>query len=118
MFKLHAFQSCSSVASPMRRGSTTSRRTVGLVDSPGGPNRFGKSAPPLLKFRHVARHPSKDRRIGDPNASLSHHLHQIPIREPIRNVPPYAELDNVGIEGPLAVHRVTSDRLRHPAPLI
>jgi hypothetical protein len=32
------------------------------------------------------------------------------------NVPPYAELDNLGIEGALAVHWVTSDRFRHPAP--
>jgi len=92
-------------------------RDVGLVDSPGGPNRFGEPSPPLLVLRYVAGYPSKDCRVGDLDAALGHHLHEVAIGKPIRNVPPYAELDNVGIEGPLAVHRVTSDRLRHPAPL-
>ena len=91
-------------------------RDVGLVDSPGGPNRFGEPSPPLLVLRYVAGYPSKDCRVGDLDAALGHHLHEVAIGKPIRNVP-YAELDNVSIEGPLAVHRVTSDRLRHPAPL-
>src|ERR1022692_4893119 len=72
-------------------------RDVGLVDSPGGPNR--------------------DCRAGDLDAALGHHLHEVAIGKPIRDVPPYAELDNVGIEGALVVHRVTSDRLLHPPPL-
>ena len=93
-------------------------RDVGLCDSPGGPNRFGEPSPPLLELRYLASYPSKDCRVGDLDVALGHHLHEVAIGKPIRDVPPYAELDNVGIEGALAVHRVTSDRLRHPAPLI
>ena len=93
-------------------------RDVGLVDSPGGPNRFGEPSPPLLELRYLASYPSKDCRVGDLDVALGHHLHEVAIGKPIRDVPPYAELDNVGIEGALVVHRVTSDRLRHPAPLI
>jgi hypothetical protein len=35
-------------------------RDVGLVDSPGGSNRFGEPSPPLLELRYVASYPSKD----------------------------------------------------------
>src|SRR5271156_3574193 len=83
-------------------------RDVSLIDSPGGPNRFGEPSPPLLVLRYVAGYPSKDCRVGNLDAALGHHLHEVAIGKPIRNVPPYAELDNVGIEGPLAVHRVAS----------
>src|ERR1039458_2791298 len=39
------------------------------------------------------------------------------LRQPIRDVPAHAQLEDVGVEGPLAVNRVTGYRLRHSAPL-
>jgi hypothetical protein len=91
-------------------------RNVGFVDSPRGTDRLGKSVPPLLKLRHVARHPSKDRRMGDLDAALSHHLHQIPIREPVGDVPTHTQLDDIRVERAFAVHGITGDRLRHSTP--
>jgi hypothetical protein len=55
--------------------------------------------------------------VRDLHAALGHHLHEIPIRQPIRDVPAHAQLDDVGVEGPLAVNRVTGYRLRRSAPL-
>src|SRR5450631_2267595 len=61
-------------------------------------------------------HPSQDRRMGDLDATLCHHLDQVSVRQPIGDVPPHAQLDDVGIEYTFAVHRVTRDRLRHSEP--
>jgi hypothetical protein len=69
-------------------------------------HRFSNSGPP------------KDRRVGDLHTALGHHLHEVSVRQPIRDVPPYAQLNDLGIEGALAVHRVTGDWLRHQAPNI
>src|ERR1022692_2996763 len=91
-------------------------RNVSFVDAPRGAHGLGESVPPLLKLRHVARHPSKDRRMGDLDAALGHHLDQIPIRQAIRDVPTYAQLDNVRAEGASAVDCITGDRLRHSTP--
>src|ERR1022692_4145470 len=91
-------------------------RNVSFVDAPRGAHGLGESVPPPLKLRHVARHPSKDRRMGDLDAALGHHLDQIPIRQAIRDVPTYAQLDNVRVEGASAVDWITGDRLRHSTP--
>jgi hypothetical protein len=56
--------------------------------------------------------------VGDLHTALGHHLHEVTIRQPIGNVPSYAQLNDLGIEGALAVHRVTRNRLRHPVPTI
>jgi hypothetical protein len=55
--------------------------------------------------------------MRDFDAALGHHLHKISIRQPIGDVPAHAQLDDVGVEGPLAVNRVTGYLLRHSAPL-
>jgi hypothetical protein len=55
--------------------------------------------------------------MRDLDPAFRHHLYQIPIREPIGDIPPHAQLNNVRVKGALAVHRVTRDRLRHSAPL-
>ena len=52
----------------------------------------------------------------DLDATLCHHLDQVSVRQPIGDVPPHAQLDDVGIEYTFAVHRVTRDRLRHSEP--
>jgi hypothetical protein len=54
--------------------------------------------------------------MGDLDATLCHHLHQVSVRQPIGDVPAHAQLDDVGIEYTFAVHRVTRDRLRHSEP--
>jgi hypothetical protein len=92
-------------------------RDVRLIDAPRRADGSGKTASSLLELGHVPGNPSQDRRVGDLDAALGHHLHEVAIRQPIGDVPAHAELDYVGVEGPLAVDRVTGDRLRHPPPL-
>src|SRR5450631_3654354 len=91
-------------------------RDVRLVHSPRCADGLGESAPPLLELRDVPGHPSQDRRMCDLDATLCHHLDQVSVREPIGDVPPHAQLDDVGIEYTFAVHWVTRDRLRHSEP--
>jgi hypothetical protein len=50
------------------------------------------------------------------DATLCHHLDQVPIRQPIADIPSHAQLNDVGVEGTLAVHQVTGYRFRHSAP--
>src|SRR5664279_1828165 len=92
-------------------------RDVRLIDPPRRADESREPVPTLLELRDVPRHPSKYRRVRDLHAALGHHLHEIPIRQPIRDVPAHAQLDDVGVEGPLAVNRVTGYRLRPSAPL-
>jgi hypothetical protein len=54
--------------------------------------------------------------VRDLYAALAHHLHQVPIRQPIRDIPAYAMLNDIGVEGSLAVDRIAGNRLRHSAP--
>ena len=92
-------------------------RDVRLIDPPRRADESREPVPTLLEPRDVPRHPSKYRRVRDLHAALDHHLHEIPIRQPIRDVPAHAQLDDGGVEGPLAVNRVTGYRLRRSAPL-
>src|ERR1017187_6568371 len=71
--------------------------------------------PGLLELRNVTSAPPKDRRMRDFDAALGHHLHKISIRQPISDVPAHAQLDDVGVEHPLAIDRIPGDRLRHSA---
>jgi hypothetical protein len=41
--------------------------------------------------------------VGDLHTALGHHLHEVAIRQPIGNVPSYAQLNDLGIEGALAI---------------
>src|ERR1022692_4793054 len=91
-------------------------RDVRLVHSPRCADGLEESVPPLLELRDVPGHPSQDRRMGDLDATLCHHLDQVSVRQPIGDVPPHAQLGDVGIEYTFAVHRVTRDRLRHSEP--
>src|ERR1700689_3436449 len=91
-------------------------RNVRLIDPPRGADQFGKPAPALFKLRNIPRYPAKHGRVSNLNTTLGHHLHEIPVRHPIGDVPPHAQLDNVGVERPFPVHRVTGNRLRHSTP--
>jgi plasmid stabilization system protein ParE len=36
--------------------------------------------------------------MGHLDAALGHHFDQVPVRQPIRDVPPHAQPDDVGVE--------------------
>jgi hypothetical protein len=91
-------------------------RYGGIIHSPEGANRLGEPSPALLELRDVARYPAEDRGVGNLDAALCHHLHQIVIREPVGDIPSHAQLNDVGVKGALAVHWVTDYRLGHSAP--
>src|ERR1035437_9099984 len=88
-------------------------RYVSLVDSPRGTDSLREPIPALLELWDVPRDPTKDRRMGDFDPALRHHLHQVAIRQSIGDIPTHAELNHVSVERPLAVDWVTGDRLRH-----
>jgi len=44
-------------------------------------------------FRHILLDPTHDSRVGDDDLTLSHHLGQIAVAQPISDVPANAEFD-------------------------
>jgi Domain of unknown function (DUF3387) len=88
-------------------------RNVRLIDPPRRTHASRESAPSLLILRNVPSHPSQNRRMRDFDAALRHNLDEIPIRQPIGDVPTHAQLDDVSVERSLAVDRVSVNRLRH-----
>ena len=86
---------------------------IGLVNPPRGTNGLCELLPALLELGNVPSHPSEDGTVGHLNSTLRHHLDEVPIRQPIGDIPSHAQLNNVGIKGALAVDRVTGNRLRH-----
>src|ERR1700690_506459 len=46
--------------------------------------------------------------MPDDDAALGHHLHKISIRQPIGDVPPHTQFNDVGVEHPPAIDRVPS----------
>src|ERR1035438_175421 len=91
-------------------------RDIRLIHPPRSADRFGEPAPALVELRDVPRHPSQDRRVRHLDAALGHHLHQVPVRQSVSDIPAHAKFDDVGVEYAFTVHRVTRDRLRHSAP--
>jgi hypothetical protein len=88
----------------------------GFVHAPGEVHWPRVSCPALLEFRHIARYPAENRRMGDGDAALGHHLDEIAIAEAVSDVPPDAELNSFGREPPSAVDRVSLYRFCHSAP--
>jgi len=86
---------------PLRLG-----RGVRLVHRPRGANRLVETPPALLGLRNAAGHPPKRGRMGHLNAALCHHFDQVPVRQPLRDVPPHAQLDAVGVKHSFAADRV------------
>ena len=91
-------------------------RDVRLVHPPRGTNRLGETPPALLELRNAAGYPPKHGRMGHLDAALGHHFDWVPVRQPIRDVPPHAQLDDVGGKHSFAVDRVTGNRPGHSAP--
>jgi hypothetical protein len=91
-------------------------RDVRLIHPPRSADRFREPIPPLLELRDVAGYPAKHGRMRHLDAALGHHLDQVPVRKPIGDVSAHTQLNDVGVEYPFAVDRVTGDRLRHSAP--
>jgi hypothetical protein len=60
---------------------------VRLVHSPGGVHPPGPTIPPLLELWDLPNHPAQDGRVGQLDPALGHHGHQIPIAQPVRDVP-------------------------------
>jgi hypothetical protein len=71
---------------------------VGLTNAPGIIDGSGEAVPSLLELRHIANHPTMSRRMRPNNAALGHHRHEIPIAQPVGDVPADAQLDDFGIE--------------------
>jgi hypothetical protein len=71
---------------------------IRLIHSPGCSDRSRESAPAFLVLRHVSENPSKDRGVCNADAALSHELDQVSVREPVADVPPHTEFDDLGVE--------------------
>jgi hypothetical protein len=48
--------------------------------------------------------------VGNDNAALSHHRHEISITQPVGDVPAHAQFNDLGVEPAPSVNRVTRDR--------
>ncbi len=95
-----------------------SNGNVRLVGAPGTTDGPRESVPALLKFRHVPGYPSEDCAVGHRDPALRHHCNEVPIAQPIRDVPANAQLNDFSIEHSSAVDWVTGDRFGHSEPLL
>jgi hypothetical protein len=67
-----------------------------LVHSPGRMHAAGIARPSPLELGDIALHPTTNSRVGNDNAALGHHFHQIPVNQPIVR---YHRTDNSMISG-------------------
>ena len=95
-----------------------SNANVRLVGAPGSTDGPRESVPALLIFRHVPGYPSEDCAVGHRDPALRHHCNEVPIAQPIRDVPANAQLNDFSIEHSSAVDWVTGDRFGHSEPLL
>jgi hypothetical protein len=102
------FPYCSRISHLLRR---LLRHT--LIDAPGIIHRTCEAVPPLLKLRHIANNPAMNGGVRHGNASLRHHWHEIPIAQPLGDVPADAQLDYLGIEAAPAINEISRYRLCH-----
>jgi hypothetical protein len=86
---------------------------VRFIDSPGGVHASCPAIPSLLELRHVADHPTQNRRVRHDEPPLSHHGREISIAQSVRDVPAHAQLNDLALESPSAVDRVARYRLGH-----
>jgi len=82
-----------------------------------GPSAHGTRALPFerLELRNIPNDPPQNRRMRDLDPTLRHHRHEVPITQPIRDVPAHAKFDDLGVEHAPAVDGVTRYRLGHSA---
>ena len=69
-----------------------------LVHSPGSTDRSRKSRPAFFALGHIAKDPKHDRRVRHRDFAISHHGDQVAVAQAIRQVPAYAQLNDVRIE--------------------
>jgi len=71
---------------------------VGLVDAPRGAGPACKAIPPLFEFRDIALDLAHDRRMGERNTPLGHHLYEISKAELEPEIPADAEDNDLPVE--------------------
>jgi hypothetical protein len=86
---------------------------VSFVHTPGSIHRPSESVPSLLELRHIANHPTMNRRVRHDNAALRHHRRQIPIAQSIGDVPAEAQFDDLGIEPAAPLNGISDNWLGH-----
>ena len=69
----------------------------------------GIAIPTLLEFGYVPLNPTQNGRVGYGDAALGHHLDEISIAEPIREVPAHAQLYDFGLESTTQIDGVSSN---------
>ena len=70
---------------------------VGLINPPGRIYASYPPVPSLLELQHVVDNPAQNRFVRDDDSALGHHR-EIPIAQPVSDVPANALLDDLGIE--------------------
>ena len=73
---------------------------IGLVDAPGSTGLAGEAIPALLELGHETLDPAHDRCVGQGQATLGHHLHEVAKAQLETQVPPNAQHDNFTLEVP------------------
>src|SRR3569833_204185 len=84
-----------SIDGPIQVVRSASDGDVCFVHTPGRIHRLRVASPPLLILWDIPKHPAHDRRMSHGNAALGHHGSQIPVTEPVGDVPAHAQLDDV-----------------------
>jgi hypothetical protein len=101
------------VDSPIEIIPLASDLDVGLVDAPGIIHGSCEAVPALLKLRHIANHSAMNGGVRHANAALGHHGYEIPIAQPIGDVPTDAQLDDLGIKAAPAINEISRYGLCH-----
>ena len=86
---------------------------IGFIDTPGSIDGSGVAVPSLLELRHIAIHPTKNRRVRHDNPPLRHHRGEIPIAQAVSDIPADAQLNYLGIKAATSVNGISDYGLRH-----
>src|ERR1035437_3897796 len=93
-----------------------SNGNVRLVGAPRSTDGSRESVPALLIFRHEPGYPSQDCAVSHDDPALRHHPNEVPIAQPIGDVPANAQLDDFSIEHTSTVDGVAVDWFGHSGP--
>ena len=83
---------------------------IRLINAPGITGLAGKTVPTPLKFRRKTLHPAHDRGMGQGQATLGHHLDQIPKAQLEAKIPPHAQDDDLAFKVPPLEQLIKADR--------
>ena len=101
------------VDSPIEKVPPSPDLYIGLIHAPGSVHGPREAVPSLLELRHIANHPTINRRMRHDDAALGHHCHEISIAQPVGDVPADTQLDDFRIEAAPAVQGVSGNRPGH-----